>query len=466
MLFVELRFFLTFGLAFVVYWTLRGDRMRKLWLLAVSYGVYAAWDWRYLSLILASTVIDWFAGQGALEGKPHRKLWLMLSLCGNLGMLGFFKYFNFFIESGSEFLRLLGLSVDDHTLAIVLPVGISFYTFQTLSYTIDIYRGRLEPTRHFSDLALFVAFFPQLVAGPIVRAVQFMPQLAEKRSWAQHVDVRGSLAIFFFGFVKKTVVSDHFSPLVDQVFSAPGEHTTASVWLGAVLFDLQIYCDFSGYSDMAIGLAGLLGYKLPRNFLFPYFSKSLTSFWQRWHMTLGAWFTDYVYFPLGGNRISSGRTRLNILLVFLVSGLWHGAAWTFIVWGAINGLVALLERGRIKDWLANAAAPISFLYLNVLMVHTWTIFRAGDFGTCAEMFRRFYGFGGVASDVEAESIAAGWWLAALGFFIVHGLMYRFDVLERVTRLAPWKFAVLLGLGWALVLPWIAAGYTPFIYFQF
>ncbi len=464
MLFVELRFFVTFAVAFTVYWSLKSDRLRKLWLLGISYLVYGAWDWRYLSLILASTVLDWFAGRGAAPGGTRRKLWLTLSLAGNLGMLGFFKYYNFFIESGTELLSWFGLESSDRTLQIVLPVGISFYTFQTLSYTIDIYRGRLQPSKHFYELALFVAFFPQLVAGPIVRAVQFMPQLVEKRVFREHVAVRSSLAIFFFGFVKKAVVSDHFSPIADQVFSNPGDFTSPSVWLGILLFDIQIYCDFSGYSDMAIGLAGLLGYQLPRNFLFPYFARSLTSYWQRWHMTLGAWFTDYVYFPLGGSRGSDAKTRRNIMAVFLISGLWHGAAWTYVVWGAVNGLVCLVERGRVKDFLSRAAAPIGVLYLKLLLVHTWIIFRGGNFANCGVMFRRIYGMG--ANEGVLRTVDPVWWWLLAGFTLVHLVMYRFEVLERSERLAPWKFALVYGAAWALVLPWIAGGYTPFIYFQF
>lgn len=465
MLFVELRFFFVFALAFCVYWALRRDRSRKLWLLAISYFVYGSWDWRYLLLILASTVIDWFAGQGAAPGKAHRKAWLMVSLVGNLGMLGFFKYYNFFVESGSELLRWLGFSVDDHTLAIILPVGISFYTFQTLSYTIDIYRGKLQPSKHFSDLALFVAFFPQLVAGPIVRAVQFMPQLTEKRSFLQHVDVQGSLAIFFFGFVKKSVVSDQFAPVLDQVFSDAGAHDTLSVWIATLLFDVQVYCDFSGYSDMAIGLAGLLGYKLPRNFLFPYFARSFTNFWQRWHMTLGAWFMDYIYFPMGGSRGSLNRTRFNLFTIFLISGLWHGAAWTFVIFGICHGIFAVVERGRFKKWLEHAPARVGFVYVNVMWLHTMTIFRADDMYACGHLFGRMYGFG--ANDGGASLSISPWWaLAALGFFVVHAGMYKGEILERSSKVKPALFAVLYGLGWALVLPWIAGEYTPFIYFQF
>ena len=461
MLFVELRFFLVFGLAFAIYWSLRSDRHRKLWLLAVSYFVYGSWDWRYLLLVLASTVVDWFAGQGAQEGRAHRKLWVTLSLVANLGMLGFFKYYNFFVESGSELLRWLGLEVSDYTLQLILPIGISFYTFQTLSYTIDIYRGRLAPSRHFTDLALFVAFFPQLVAGPIVRAVQFMPQLESPRRFAEHVDVRGSLAIFLFGFVKKTVVSDHVSPLVDLVYADAGSYDTASMWLASFLFDVQIYCDFSGYSDMAIGVAGLLGYKLPRNFFFPYFARSLTSLWQRWHMTLGAWFTDYIYYPLGGSKKSDLRTRFNLFMVFLVSGLWHGAGWTYILWGTINGFFTQLERGKLRDWLTVVAAPVGMLYTHTIWLNTLIVFRAPGLGSLGDIFGGLYaGTGG------EKTLDPSWWWVVLAFFLVHGAMYRWEVLERSSKVGTLLFAVLYGLAWALVLPWIAGGYTPFIYFQF
>ncbi|MFT4540534.1 MAG: alginate O-acetyltransferase complex protein AlgI [Planctomycetota bacterium] len=465
MLFVELRFFFLFAIAFLVHWGLPNHRARKLWLLAVSYVVYGAWDWRYLLLIMASTVLDWFAGQGASEGKPHRKLWLYASLLGNLGMLGFFKYYNFFVESAQEFLKLIGLSVSDYTLDIMLPVGISFYTFQTLSYTIDIYRGRMQPTERFTDLALFVAFFPQLVAGPIVRAVHFMPQLVDKRVWRDHVDARYGLSIFFYGFVKKACISDRIAPVIDDVFSDATSFDTISVWLGTFLFNVQVYCDFSGYSDMAIGLAALLGYRLPRNFKFPYFAKTFTNFWQRWHITLGAWFTDYIYIPMGGSRGNLGRTLFNLMTIFFISGLWHGAAWTFVIFGICHGTFVAAERAFLKDPLERAPHVVGFVYVTMMWVHTMAIFRADDMVRCGEIFGRMYGFGEDAAGAT-QVLSPWWWALVAGFFLIHLAMYKFKVLERVPRMPVWAFAVVLGLAWALTVPWIAGNYTPFIYFQF
>ncbi len=464
MLFVELRFVILFAIAFCVHWSLGSNRRRKLWLLGISYVVYGAFDLRYLALILTSTVIDWFAGRGAALGQPHRKGWLMTSLIGNLGLLGVFKYYNFFIESASDFFRLVGLSVSDYTLDMILPVGISFYTFQTLSYSIDIYRGRLEPTDKFTDLALFVAFFPQLVAGPIVRARQFMPQLVDKRVFSQHVDARYSLAIFFFGFVKKACIADNLAPIIDRIFSSPGSYDTLSVWLGNFLFSVQVYCDFSGYSDMAIGLAGLLGYKLPRNFRFPYFAATFTDFWQRWHITLGAWFMDYLYIPLGGNRGSLEKTLRNLMIVFLISGLWHGAAWTFLIFGLAHGILCAVERAGFKGPLERAPVFVSFAWVTLMWVQSMAIFRADDLRACGQIFGRMYGF--LPNEGPLESISLWWWLAVLAWFLVHWVMYRGEVLERAAKLPAGLFALLYGAAWALALPWVAGEYTPFIYFQF
>lgn len=464
MLFIEFRFILLFAIAFSVHWTLQSHSLRKLWLLAVSYLVYGAWDWRYLLLILTSTIIDWYAGRGAAPGQPHRKPWLWVSLIGNLSLLGFFKYYNFFVESGSEFLRLIGLSVDDHTLAIILPVGISFYTFQTLSYTIDIYRGRLKPTDRFSDLAVFVAFFPQLVAGPIVRAKHFMPQLVDKRIFKEHVNVRFSLAIFFFGFVKKACISDQIAPIIDTIFSNPLSHDTLTIWLGSFLFSIQVYCDFSGYSDMAIGLAGLLGYKLPLNFNFPYFSPNFTKFWQRWHITLGAWFTDYLYIPLGGSRGSEAATMRNLMIIFFVSGLWHGAAWTFVIWGISLGVINVIERAGLGPPLERSPAIVSFAWVTFMWLNTTAVFRSNDLPSYLLYFGRMWGY--LPIEAPQHLISHWWWAAVIGWYLLHFGMYKLEVLERVSRLPGWLFAILLGAGWALAIPWVGAEYTPFIYFQF
>jgi len=304
-----------------------------------------------------------------------------VSLAANLGVLAFFKYYNCFAESAGQFLDWLGLPVSDWTLAIFLPYGISFYTFQSMSYSIDVYRRRLDPVRSFLDLATFIAFFPQLVAGPIVRATAFLPQLAAPRVWA-NVDVRDCLTLFFIGFVKKACISENVAPVVDQFFSSPGSYDVLATWIAVLFYAVQIYCDFSGYTDMAIASARLLGYELTLNFAFPYLAGSITDFWRRWHISLSTWLRDDLYIPLGGNRGSKLFTWRNLMLTMLLGGLWHGAAWTFVIWGGLHGLALILHRefsrypgnagAGFRRGLAWAGPVLCFLWVCV----TWIFFRA------------------------------------------------------------------------------------------
>lgn len=341
MLFTQPLFFVFFALIFCTVWLIPSHNTRKLLLLVASYTFYAAWDWRFCSLIAISTVIDFLAGQqlGRASEILRRKAWLILSLTANLGILGFFKYYDFFIESGSG---LLGLD-PSRTMNIVLPVGISFYTFQSMSYTIDIYRRQLKPVSGFTDFALYVSFFPQLVAGPIVRASHFLPQLSTKKSFS---DIRFQVAftLFLIGFIKKACISDNIALLIDPVFAAPDAFTAASLWIATVFYAVQIYCDFSGYTDMAIAIAALLGFQLQLNFRFPYFASNIAEFWQRWHISLSTWLRDYLYIPLGGNRGGSIKTYRNLMITMLLGGLWHGAAWNFVIWGGLHGGALAVHR--------------------------------------------------------------------------------------------------------------------------
>ena len=282
-------------------------------------------------------------GLGAATTEGRRKAWLLVSLVANLGVLSFFKYFNFFVASAAGFLDWVGLHTSLHTLNIILPYGVSFYTFQSMSYSIDVYRRRLEPVRRFLDLAFFISFFPQLVAGPIVRAMTFLPQVFEKRVWAK-VDVRGCVTLFFLGFVKKACVSEFASQFADRFFAAPHKYSHAGALIAVLFYAVQIYCDFSGYTDMAIAAARLLGYELTLNFDFPYFSRSVTEFWRRWHISLSTWLRDYLYISLGGNRGSKFFTYRNLMLTMLLGGLWHGAAWHYVVMGGLNGLALIVHR--------------------------------------------------------------------------------------------------------------------------
>lgn len=464
MLFVELRFLWFFALVFGVHWSLRSSTARKGWLLLASYAFYGAWDLNLLSLIAASTLVDYCAGRGIAEASTQgkRRAWLGVSLAANLGLLGFFKYFNFFAESAAELASCLGLPVSNWTLAIILPVGISFYTFQTLSYSLDIYRGKLEPRESFLDLALFVSFFPQLVAGPIVRAVQFLPQLAEPRRWDAHVRARVALVTIASGFFKKAVLSDHLAPLVDQVYADPAAFDAASTWLAATLFHLQLYLDFSGYSEMAIGLAGLLGYELPRNFATPYLSRSVTEFWRRWHITLGAWFAQYLYVPLGGSHGTRSATYRNLMVVFLVSGLWHGANWTFVVWGLIHGLAVVAERTRLGARLTRLPGPAALLYVNLVYLFSLVFFRSESIQSASISLRHLVGM----TDGAAQRTDQGLWMLAAVFFVGHALIARGRVLERAAAVSPMRFAVGFGVAAALVLPWVSTEPAPFLYFQF
>ncbi|MBN1883919.1 MAG: MBOAT family protein [Candidatus Krumholzibacteriota bacterium] len=325
-------------------------RWQNRMLLVASYVFYGWWDWRFLSLILISTIVDFVAGiriHGAGDAADpatarRRRGWLVASVCTNLGILGFFKYFDFFAGSLAGALGALGIESSVLRLDLVLPVGISFYTFQTMSYTIDIYRGKMEPTRHFPDFALFVAFFPQLVAGPIERARVLVPQILRPRTFSAHRFADGAHLIFW-GLFKKVFVADNLARTADAVFADPN----ASWWsivVGVYAFAFQIYCDFSGYSDIARGCAKCLGFELMLNFDFPYIAVSPSDFWRRWHISLSSWLRDYLYIPLGGNRGGRAKTYRNLSLTMLLGGLWHGAAWNFVAWGAYHGLLLVGQR--------------------------------------------------------------------------------------------------------------------------
>ncbi len=469
MIFTDLPFipFLLFVLA--VHWALPGNRPRKLWLLGCSYLFYAAWDVRFLSLIVVSTLVDYVAALLiARSATPAgRKAALGLSITVNLGLLGTFKYFDFFIESAAALLGDLGIPTDVSTLGLVLPVGISFYTFQTLSYTIDAYRGRLEPTRDIADVALFVAFFPQLVAGPIVRAQSFLPQLREARRFAQ-VDVRACLVLLAIGFFKKAVLSDAIVTQIDLYFAAPASFDAASAWLASLLFAVQIYCDFSGYSDMAIAIAGLLGYRLGQNFDFPYLAPSRAEVWRRWHMSLSSWMRDYVYFPLGGSRGSRLVQHRNVILTFVLAGLWHGAAWTFVAWGLFHGVALVIAR-ELAERRPDATPPTGLRLLAwVAVTHAVTVF-AIVFFRAPSLQNAFVVLGAALTFASPGSrslptVLFGLWVVAA---VVHVVMYRTGSAERLWRALPGPvFAGGYGVFWALAFAFASPEVKPFYYFQF
>lgn len=335
MLFNSITFVYFFIAFFALYWLLKNHlKGQNILLLFASYIFYGWWDYRFLSLIIFSTIIDYFCGLriANAQSKSSKRFYFAISLIINLGLLGTFKYLGFFIDSFQNLLEVFGIQQARSTLQIILPVGISFYTFQTMSYSIDIYRGRMQPTKDFISFAAFVSFFPQLVAGPIERASHLLPQIEKKRGFDYQKSKEG-VKIALYGLFKKVAIADTAAPFVNDIFANYEQQGPLILLLGAILFAFQIYGDFSGYSDIARGISYLLGIELMINFKQPYFSKDIGEFWKRWHISLSTWFRDYVYIPLGGSKFGLKNTLRNIYIIFLVSGFWHGANWTFIIWG-------------------------------------------------------------------------------------------------------------------------------------
>ena len=354
MLFNSVEFIVFLIIVFATFWIIPREKInwRNSILLISSYFFYGWWDWRFLALIFFSSIIDFLVGYqlGYTRSKAKRKALLAFSMVINLGLLGFFKYYNFFLESFVESFRFFGQAPDISRLNIILPVGISFYTFQTMSYTIDIYRDKINPTKNLLGFLTFVSFFPQLVAGPIERASHLLPQFFQKKVFDYPYAISGTKLIVW-GLFKKVVIADNAAILVNGIFSSYESQNSISLILGSLLFSFQIYCDFSGYSDIAIGVSRLFGFDLITNFKFPFLARNIGEHWKRWHISLTSWFRDYLYIPLGGNRKSPSRTYINVFVVFLVSGFWHGANWTFIVWGTLHGLFYLIyfKYGKKSD---------------------------------------------------------------------------------------------------------------------
>lgn len=452
---------------------------RKIILLVASYVFYMWWNPAFILLILFATAVNYVAADriGRSEDPGVRKRWIVTSLVASLGLLGFFKYTGFLLDSTLVLWRGLGFEVDDWTLAITLPVGISFYTFQTLSYSLDVYRGKLEASRSPTDFALFVAFFPQLVAGPIVRASDFMPQLLRP---VRLSCTQASYFLVMRGLAKKVLVADNIAVLSDGVFAAPEAFPSIVIWIATVCFAVQIYCDFSGYSDMAIGIARILGFEIPRNFQHPYLAKNPSDFWRRWHISLSSWLRDYLYISLGGNRKGQWNTYRNLMLTMLLGGLWHGASWNFVLWGFLHGLILVVHRGygdlrkkldagyqAASHWLAHA---ISVVFMQYWVLLTWIAFRVTDFGDMLIAMRKFVWFD---FDLSLANIGLG----ALSMFstvmligafaVLHAISARFGDIDRYlgrVGLVPACIVSLL-MGFAAVMLWPLSE-APFIYFQF
>ncbi|KAA5825598.1 MBOAT family protein [Algibacter amylolyticus] len=390
MLFNSIDFAIFLPIVFILYWFLTNNnlKLQNLLITIASYLFYGWWDWRFLSLIIFSTLVDYSIGIALTKQKKtsHRKLLLWTSILVNLGFLGFFKYYNFFLDNFITAFSFLGQDIQTSTLNIVLPVGISFYTFQTLSYSIDVYRRKLKPTKDLIAFSAFVCFFPQLVAGPIERATHLLPQFYEKRKFDYSKAVDGMRQILW-GLFKKVVIADNCAQFANQIFNNSDDMNASTLILGAIFFTFQIYGDFSGYSDIAIGTSRLFGFDLMQNFNFPYFSRDIAEFWRRWHISLSTWFRDYLYIPLGGSRGGTWIKIRNTFIIFIVSGFWHGANWTFIIWGALNAIYFLPimltnnNRNNLDIVAKGKYSPsikefLSMIITFMLTVFAWIFFRA------------------------------------------------------------------------------------------
>jgi D-alanyl-lipoteichoic acid acyltransferase DltB (MBOAT superfamily) len=484
MLFNSIDFAIFLPIIFALYWfvTQKNLRAQNILLLVASYYFYACWDWRFLFLLMFSTLLDYYTGLKMHDApnQASRRFWLWLSIGINLGFLGVFKYFNFFAESFSDAMSLLGLQVHPWTINVILPVGISFYTFHGLSYVIDIYKKRIPAERNFVEYAVFVSFFPLLVAGPIERATHLLPQIKQQRVFNYRQAIDG-LRQILWGLFKKIVIADNCAMYANEIFSHSADYSGSTLALGALFFTFQIYGDFSGYSDIALGTARLFGIELLRNFAFPYFSRDIAEFWRRWHISLSTWFRDYLYIPLGGSKGSTWMKVRNTFIIFLVSGFWHGANWTFIVWGALNAIYILpsivsrtnrnnldiVARGKILPSIGELGSiTVTFL----LTVFAWIFFRAESLPAAIRYLRRIFSktffqvpyFPGIRTAIPV-------FVLLFFFFLIEWLQreHQYGIQtfgNRWNRVLRWGFYGLLGIiiyYYALVVD-----KQQFIYFQF
>lgn len=469
--------FVFFGFLLVVLpvtYAWRHPMAKKYWLLVASYGFYGYWDWRFCGLLLLSTTVDFWVGKNlAQHNDPKkRKRWLWLSLGVNLGILALFKYFGFFVTSFSALVQSLGGNLDVLHLNLVLPMGISFYTFQTMSYTLDIYYRRMEPTQQFLDFALFVAFFPQLVAGPIERARALLPQLAGNFRPSKS-QAKAGIILIISGLFRKVMIGDTSGRYVDHLFAQPEWYTGLELACGLILFSIQIYADFSGYSRIARGTAKLLGIDLMQNFAEPYFSRHITEFWRRWHISLSTWLRDYLYIPLGGNRKGKVRTYINLMITMLLGGLWHGAGWNFMIWGGLHGLYLAIHRARRKKiephifirWgNFDLRIMLQMLGTYLLVCVTWLFFRAPDLETV-------FLFGEKWMRWESSEFGLRFLRITFSYLLLVGVLdflaYRNGHTHWLWMNPPaFRYGLLVGM---LILVWAFMLQTtpmPFVYFQF
>ncbi len=449
----------------------RSTRIQNVFLLIISYLFYSFWDWRFLSLIFLSSLIDFLVGRQLKSalGNP-RKVLFGISLFFNIGILFVFKYFNFFIETFTEAFLLFGKPISYNSLEFILPVGISFYTFQTLSYTIDVYRRRIDPTADVVSFFAFVSFFPQLVAGPIERASNLLPQFQKTRIFDYHKSVDG-LRLILGGLFKKMVIADNCALIVNNLFENYTDYSGSTLFCGAIFFGFQIYGDFSGYSDIAIGSARLLGFDLMKNFNFPYLSKNLIEFWRRWHISLSTWFRDYIYIPLGGNRVSNSRLIFNILIVFLLSGLWHGANLTFLFWGLIHGAILICtvfisKYKRLNVFMDNQKSiAIDFIRIGItffIVTIAWVFFRAENITEAFGYINRIF-------STSFFSIPQGnklFLILLMGYFLIEWFQKKREHLLDICHISLKPIRYLIYYATAFLVFYYGGDLQTFIYFQF
>ncbi|WP_282056660.1 MBOAT family O-acyltransferase [Maribacter luteus] len=482
MLFNSLDFAIFLPIVFILYWFVvnKSLKLQNLLIVAASYLFYGWWDWRFLSLILFSTIVDYSVGRKlrSEENQTKRKALLWTSILVNLGFLGFFKYYNFFLDNFITAFSFFGKNISANSLNIILPVGISFYTFQTLSYTIDVYKRKLEPTKDFIAFSAFVSFFPQLVAGPIERATHLLPQFYKKRTFDYSKAVDGMRQILW-GLFKKVVIADNCAEFANQIFNNSADMNGSTLVLGAVFFTFQIYGDFSGYSDIAIGTSRLFGFDLMQNFNFPYFSRDIAEFWRRWHISLSTWFRDYLYIPLGGSRGGTWMKVRNTFIIFIVSGFWHGANWTFIVWGALNAIYFLpllltknnrnnLETVAKGRYLPNFKELSLMLLTFGLTVFAWIFFRAENITHALDYISEIFStsilevpqFSKRAEAVTVLKLICVFllieWFGREGQFAIEKIGLKWN---RVFRLLMYYSIIFL-------IVWFGGKEQQFIYFQF
>ena len=482
MLFNSIDFAIFLPIVFILYWffTNRNLKLQNLLIVVSSYFFYGWWDWRFLSLIAFSTIVDYLVGL-ALSKQKHkgkRKILLWTSILVNLGFLGFFKYYNFFLDNLITAFTLFGKELNMSSLKIILPVGISFYTFQTLSYTIDVYKNKLEPTKNFVAFAAFVSFFPQLVAGPIERATNLLPQFYKKRIFNYNKAVDG-LRQILWGLFKKIVIADNCAGFANEIFNNSDQYNGSTLLLGVLFFTFQIYCDFSGYSDIAIGTSRLFGFNLKQNFAFPYFSRDIAEFWRRWHISLSTWFRDYLYIPLGGSRGGKLMKIKNTFIIFIVSGFWHGANWTFIVWGALNAVyfLPLLLTNKNRDnldvvaqnkYLPNAKELLKMFVTFWLTVLAWVFFRANNVSHAINYLKEIFSKSLFDAPDFSNRSHAFETLILVGFLIVIEWLGRHDQFGIEKFALNWNRSLRIGFYLLIVcLIFLFLGKEQeFIYFQF